>query len=132
MPEEILVKEALSRERIEAGRRLIEASESKQLSITAAFWLFETDTGRWKLHLVTPLRENGPHPAYQALYPIWLGCGFDEGDLAFQDIRANAPSDPLATALTRAVSIKGKPGVRFSRNTVDGHYIEDAYIYKTS
>jgi hypothetical protein len=38
---------------------------------------------------------------------------------------------PLIALLKAAISTgKGVGGIRFSRNTINGHYIEDAYIYR--
>ena len=56
-----------------------------------------------------------------------------ERTVALSDVGVTDPKDPLIELLR--VAVKTGPtvgGIRFTRNVINGHFIEDAYIYRMS
>jgi hypothetical protein len=61
MAEEILVKEVLSPEGIEAGEELLRRLDAAGAEVIAAYWIFNPEVGDWHLEFVSPLVESkGP------------------------------------------------------------------------
>ena len=57
----------------------------------------------------------------------------DTDKVSLSDISVVENTDPLVTLLRTAVKTgMGIAGLRFSRNTINGHFIEDAYLYRVT
>jgi hypothetical protein len=130
MAEEILVKDSLNPEMIEAGRRLTEQLDRSGLPLSASMWLYVPDSNEWRLILASPrVDSEGPKKAYQEVRNVLVhlpGAG-----LSLRNISLVEPENPLVALLRGAVRTgSGISGIRFSRNTINGHFIEDAYIYR--
>ena len=130
-----MVKSSLVEADLLAGRRLVidlDVPEPNRslFRLKAAFWLYDPESQDWRLVLATPLvDEVGPLATYthlqRSLYSI------QPTDLSLQNISVWSPRKPLVKAIRRAARIPlGAEGVRLTRNTVGGIYIEDAYVYK--
>jgi hypothetical protein len=129
MAEEILVKEYLSPEMISAGRLLLTRLDETNWRPTSAFWLFDLERNRWELVLSSPdVEKSGSRPGYETISRILAA---DESlGLSLSDISIQSPRKKIMQALPLAVSVKSGPGVRLSRSAINGHYIEDAFIYR--
>jgi hypothetical protein len=130
MAEEVLVKEYLSPEMISSGRSLIARLDETGWRPTSAFWLFDADQNRWQLVLSSPdVEQHGSRPGYEAVSRI---LSADESlALSLTDISIWPAHKKIVKLLPLAISVKGGPGVRFTRSAINGHYIEDAFIYRT-
>ncbi len=130
MAEETLVKEALTDEMIQAGSALLANLDRSRFSVDAALWLYLTEGNQWRLLLATPeVHLDGPRKAYKRLIQALRKSAVDVSpvDIAVVDSR-----DGFIQLLRTAISVQGGSGVRFSRNTINGQFIEDAYIYRTA
>ena len=126
---------------IENGRKLIDHLATNGFDVHLAFWVKETDAGRWYLYLASPLvDEKGPLVAYGIAIPLVesvpeFGIGpFSIKVVGLQDsmtmaarkaIRPRVPSGPFAVK-----SPKPYPGMtRVNGTTLAGVDIDGAYIY---
>lgn len=130
MAEETLVGDVLSSEMILSGKQLLSAMDSKLL-IDAAFWLLPPDTSSWRLVLATPaVRVEGPKSVYRKLMAL-LKRIQPPSSLSMNNISVIDTTDPVVTLFRTAIRTTGGIGdVRFTRNTINGVFIPDAYIYR--
>lgn len=135
MAEEILVKDALSDEQIEAGRRLVIALDDTELKPQSAFWFYLADQNSWRLILSSALvRERGPKEAYRIIQSALEAVSPGDSVLSLREIGVAVPENRLVRLMTAAVTTPADAliGARFSKNVINGEYIEDAYIYRMS
>jgi hypothetical protein len=131
-----MVKTVLVESDIEDGRRLLgemdrPATGTTPISVSAALWLYTSESLEWRLLIATPLvEEKGPRAAYSVIQKVLRSLKPPVG-LALQNISVVKPSDILIRSLRKAIQIGPRSnGVRFARNMVGGTYIEDSYIYR--
>jgi len=132
MAEETVVKEILTQEMIQAGADLTHRLDEAHLEIRASLWLYMPDKNLWRLIVASPaVRQDGPKKIYQQIQTILSKISDKTWKLPLYDISVVEDSDPLIASLRTSTGTKdGISGRRFSRDTVNGHFIEDAYIYK--
>lgn len=114
---------------IKEGENLLRRLDSK-IDIHSALWMYNSEIGQWKLILAIPMLD---HKSPRDVYSRILGVlhNNDITDISLNDISAVRVSSPLIQTLRRAIQTgKGIAQIRFSRNTIDNLYIEDAYIYR--
>jgi hypothetical protein len=132
MVENTLVKEGLTQEMISAGKWLTRQL-SKRMSVDAALWLYQSETNAWQLTIATPdVKTRGKRKLYHEIQTVLSKTSVDveHSALRLSDIAIVANDDPLVSLLRKAMKVeKGISGIRFSRNAIDGQFIEDAYIY---
>lgn len=130
MAEDVLVKETLTPDMISAGKALIEELAKQGFNFKAAFWLFESDQFRWRLYLGSAeVDSRGPRFGYDKVNQAMKER--PEIPLTLEDISVVPLRNLYVVLLSRAISTGGAiSGIRFSRNSIDGHFIQDAYIYK--
>jgi hypothetical protein len=131
MAEEILVKESLTPEMVRVGEQIVRALDNSRWPVVSAFWLFDPEQNRWRLIIASPeVGLQGPRNAY-----IHIGKALQElhtGEISLHDISVRSPDDKLVKIFASAVSTGPEmSGIRFSRNAIDGRYIEDAFIYRS-
>jgi len=114
-----------------AGRHLVEALDGAHFPVTAALWLYNPEANDWRLLIVSPgVSGNNLSQAFTQLHQI--AKGLPEFPLLLSAVSLIEPDDPLIVQLRKArkTGPKDIAGIRFSRNVIDGTYIEDAYIYR--
>jgi len=100
-------------------------------TFTAALWLFLSEAGTWRYVLASPsVGQTGSRPLYEAVDNASTTLGLNESTISLQDIAIVGDSDLTIRLLRLATRVQPPMEVRFARNTIQGHYIEDAYIYK--
>jgi uncharacterized membrane protein len=117
-------------DRFAAGAELVSALEAHHFQLRDALWLYLPELSDWQLWLSSPtLNTTGPAGAYSELGRIARRAdiaGIDLSDVVIVD-----PGNPLLQLLRSAIGTGPNiGGIRFSRNTINGTFIEDAYIYK--
>lgn len=128
MAEETLVKEALTDHMIQAGAALLANLDRSHFPVDAALWLYLTEANQWRLLLATPeVHLDGPRKAYKRLLQALRNAS---AHVAPEDIAVVDTRDAFIQLFRKVVSVQG--GVRFSRDTINGQFIEDAYIYRTA
>lgn len=132
MAEETLVKEALTEEMKKAGAELTRKLDEAKWPVVASFWYFVPDDNQWKLILASPkLEAEGPKHSYEEISKAASTLRHYFGSLEF--ISVVAPHHDVVRTLGSAIqtgwSIKG---IRFSKNVINGHFIDDAYVYRVA
>jgi len=131
MVDEALVKEVLTAEMVQAGKDLTIILDRTQLAISGSLWLYLPDKGIWRLLIASELVDSkGPRHVYRKIQSALRKSSDELGDISLNDISVVSPRTPLISALTRILRLPIGGGLRFSKNTVNGQFIEDAYIYK--
>jgi hypothetical protein len=132
MAEETVVKEMLTQEMIQAGAEITRRLDEAHLEVCASLWLYIPDKNLWRLIVASPaVRRDGPKKVYQKIQTILSKMSDKTWKIPLYDISVVEESDPLIASLCTSMGTKdGISGRRFSRDTINGHFIEDAYIYK--
>jgi len=124
-----MVAPSLVDSKIDAGRRLIEELDQSEFPVSAALWLFREEAINWRLILASSLVDAyGPRETYRRLQRILLKL---PDSIGLSEIQVVGPQDELIQLLR--VALKTGPalsGIRFTGNTINGVYIDDAYIYR--
>jgi hypothetical protein len=115
---------------IKAGEDLLTELDRRDLGVDAALWWFDQELREWRL-LIASARVEKPGPSWflkqvqEALKD--LGSG-----LRLRDVEVHSPRDPEIRLFRGVLSTGGRGivGVRFSRNMVNGTFVEDTYIYR--
>jgi hypothetical protein len=131
MAQEILVKEILSSDEIDAGKELLEQLDNTPLNVIAAYWIFDPDIGTWRLVFVSPQVETkGPLRVYMQIFQL-LNLDSKLSFLIPSDrISIEGPNYASYKELRSAVNSKKKlAGVRLNRLVVGGQVI-DLYVYR--
>jgi hypothetical protein len=130
--EETLVKENLDETMIQGGEALTRKLDELGWPVVAAFWYFERDENRWKLILASPrVSLDGPKKSYEAISSAL--STLHQHLTALQFITVVPPEHPLVKTLALVARTSSNiSGMRLSRITVDGQYIEDAYLYRVN
>ena len=131
MVTELVVKESLSEQMITAGAELTRRLDEKGMAVTAALWLYDADTMDWRFLIATAgLRSEGVKETYKKVQSVVADMP-SEKSIALKDISVVDSDDFVVSILRVAVRTgTGISNIRFSRNMINGTYIEDAYIYR--
>ena len=124
-----MVKQTLTKEMIDEGASILKKVDAEKLEVTAAFWFYLESSDVWTLIIGSPkVQSRGPKWLYGRIQKL-LGDG---SALSLRDISVFPSDDPIPKLLSAAVKtgVNDISGIRFSRNTINGHFIEDAYIYR--
>ena len=132
MAQEVVVREVLTSEMIEAGAGLIRRIDPDYLFVSACLWLYLPESDVWRLIIASPeVDRYGPRRVYQKIQSVLSEIPEDIPHISLMDISVVEDNDSLVSLLRRAVKTGDSvSGVRFSRNTINGQFIDDAYIYR--
>jgi hypothetical protein len=132
MAEEPLVKEPLTGEMINAGMELTRRLDEANWPVVASFWYFVPEQNQWKLIFASPrLLSDGPAQAFQAIRRA--SAELREQFPSLKQIVIAPPDDEVVWTLGLAIDTEWTiSGIRFSQNTVNGRFIEDAYLYRVA
>ena len=134
MAQDIVVKDPLTQSMIRAGAELTRKLDEVRWPVVASLWFYLPESNQWKLILASPsVRSEGPKKSYEKIQAALASVPNLEGALALSDIGVTDPEDPLIALLRVAITTGPTvSGMRFTRNVINGHFIEDAYIYRIS
>ena len=134
MAENTVVKEQLTDEMIEAGAQLTQKLDYLGLPIPVAMWLFLFDINEWRLLFASPqLSAEGPREVYEKIEEARKALGAQAERLPLSVIGLMDTNHQLVQLLR--IALRTGPGVsrvRFSKNVIDGHFIDDALIYRSA
>ena len=132
MAEEVVVKEILTKEMIESGAEITRLLDRAQLTVGASLWLYIPESNIWRLIVASPeVRTCGPKKVYQKIQSILSQIPEEQPSVGLKDISVVENDNALLSLLRIAIRTgDGISGIRFSKNTIDGQFIEDAYIYR--
>ena len=133
MGQEVVVTRTLSEEMIKAGASVIAQLDRDNLPVGAALWLYYPEAEVWRLVIGLPkVKSQGPKQAYERVQSTMSKIPNTESTIGLQNISVVDTTEPLLALLRRVIATTGGgiSGIRFSRNTVNGVLVEDAYIYR--
>jgi hypothetical protein len=132
MVEKTLVKEQLTSEMAEAGAALTRKLDELGLRATAAFWFFMPDINEWRLLFASPeVSAKGPRAVYDRIRIAIEQLGEIGTSVPLSAIGLLDDNAELIGLLRRVLNTgPGIGRVRFSKNVIDGHFIDDALIYR--
>jgi hypothetical protein len=131
-----VAKDSLVTPEIEAGQELLKAIDREGLPVRTAFWYYLPDSEQWRLILASPLvDESGPSAAYGRVQGI-----LDKLELPMRDalplagISVVSPASELPRLISAAIRTAedSSSPISFKANTVNGVYIDNAIIYRSS
>ncbi len=134
MAKDILVTESLSDSMIQSGIKLIERLDAVNTNIKSSFWLYVSEEKIWKLIIASPLVDTeGPREYYKKIVEVNALAGELEETISLHDISVTNTSNQIVQLLKSAINTgKEIAGIRFSKNTINGMFIEDTYIYRSN
>ena len=132
MAENTVVKEHLSEAMIEAGEKLTRKLDELGVRTTAAFWNFDPEVNEWKLLFASPeVAANGPRKVYGKILDALSQLKDVAATVPFPVIGLLDADADLVRLLRAAIHTGGTIGrIRFSKNVINGHFIEDALVYR--
>jgi len=127
-----MVKEQLTNEMVNAGRNLLKKLDLSDLEISSAFWFYMEDSEKWRLVISSPkVKMEGPKKVYLKVQNVLEKMEGGDVKLNLRDISVVEEDHSLIKLIGKGVATgSGISEIRFSRNTINGHYIEDALIYR--
>jgi len=134
MAKDILVTESLSDSMIQSGMKLIERLDAINANIKSSFWFYVSEEKIWKLIIASPLVDTeGPREYYKKIVEVNLLAEEIEETISLHDISVTNTSNQIVQLLKSAINTgKEIAGIRFSKNTINGMFIEDTYIYRSN
>lgn len=135
MAEDTVVKEQLTGAMIDAGAELTKKLDESGLPVTAALWLFVSDLNEWRLLFASPeVGSKGPRDVYERIQQAIGQLGDTASSVPLSVVGLLDADADLVRLLKIAIRTTG-PGlsrIRFSKNVIDGHFIDDALIYRAA
>ena len=127
----MVVNNVISVHMIRVGRQVLRRLEQAGFRIRAALWLASGDKDACRLIIAIPtMRVDGPKKTYQKIqalltHPAKLRIGIEH-------IQVVDEHYPLITILRNGFGPRAQhiEGERLSHTTVNGYFIEDAYLYR--
>lgn len=134
MVEELLVGRQLTPEMIAVGKSLVAVLDKRGVTVKGAFWVLLPDNDAWRLMIASPeVRQLGPKAVYRKIYSALAKLPPGMAVVGLKDITVVEEKAPLYTSLRSAMPTDpGISGVRVSREYVNGHLIEEAYLYRVT
>ena len=130
MDKVLLVGRYLTNEMMSAGAIFVKEIEKSSLHLHAAMWIQQNPDDFWKFVLAFPeVRLEGPRYVYKKLRSISNRISPEEFRIGSEIVSVVEERDRLIQMFKGIIRVEDS-GVRFSRNSLNGIYIEDAYIYK--
>ncbi len=135
MVKNALVTKILSEEMINSGKYLLEQLDSTQSEIKSFFWFFFPEEKTWKLIIASPIVKNkGPRNFYKKINDINRKAEEKEQEtISLNNIIVVTTENEIVKLLSFFIETGDSiSGIRFTGNTINGVYIEDAYIYRSN
>jgi hypothetical protein len=115
---------------IKAGQDFIQLLDANGFDVKAAAWIYYPDIEGWKLLIGSPRATKDLSAAYyDAAVLISADKGLDE-QLDLARVKIVKPDEAFLDALGKVVRVEGLSTVRFTHNTFNGVYIDDALVYR--
>jgi hypothetical protein len=128
------MKEQLTGPMIDAGAELTAKLDESGLPITTALWFLVPELNEWRLLFASPeVATKGPRDVYEKIQTAVGQLGDKASAVPLSSIGLMDANADLVRLLK--VAIRTGPGVnriRFSKNTINGHFIDDALIYRAA
>ena len=131
-----MARNALVTPEITAGEEFLKASDEGGLRVRTAFWYFLPDAEQWRLFVASPVvDEGGPTAAYVEVQRVLEKLSSPAREaLPLSEISVVSPTSELPRLIGVAVQTTpdSSSPIRFKANTINGVYIDDAIIYRST
>ena len=134
MAKDILVTEILTDSMMKAGAELVSRLDKNTADVKSAFWFFLSEEQVWKFIIASPQVDSfGPREYYKKINEANLLAKESEDVISLNDIGVSNTKNQIVQILKIAIGTGNEiTGIRFSRNTINGIFIEDTYIYRSN
>lgn len=134
MAENAVVKEQLTEAMVEAGAALTSKLDELGPPVAAAFWLLMPDLNEWRLIFASQdVSTKGPRVVYEQIQRAVEELGPKAAAVPLSMIGVLDANAELVRLLKMAVRTgPGIARIRFSKNVINGHFIDDALIYRAA
>ena len=134
MAENTVVKDQLTDAMVEAGAELTRKLGEAGLLIDAALWLFVPEINEWRLMFASPeVSAQGSRKVYAQIRDALEQLGDKASASPLSVIGLLDQNAELVKDLKITLHTGSEIGrVRFSKNVMNGHFIEDALIYRVA
>ena len=132
MAKEILVRDILTEEMIKSGREITKSLDEEGINPSASLWYYYPDEKNWRLLIASDkIISKGPKILYSSIKDILNKTPGNQPILSLKDIFLIKDNESILLVLKKAI-ITGHEisGIRFSNKAINGHFIEDSYIYR--
>jgi hypothetical protein len=131
MVETAVVMAPLTPEMVEQGAELVRALEKEGVTIRAAFWFLNIETGAWRLFIGTPdVTRIGWGELYGIARPLWKKLA-DHPAFYLDEVGIPPETESVFTLLSGLLTTGPDfPGRRFTNTGANGRPIDDVYVYK--
>lgn len=134
MAENAVVKDQLTDAMVEAGAELTRKLDETGMPPNIALWLFMPEMNEWRLLFASPeVSAQGSRKVYERIRVALEAVGNKASAVPLSVISLLDPNAELVQLLE--IAIRTGPGVgriRFSKNVINGHFIDDALIYRVA
>ena len=122
---------------IKDGETLIRQLDRDRFPVIAAFWFYYSEWEKWALVIGTSLIDKeGPLEAYRRLAKIMKKIkqsSKKQFTLESSRVELVKEKSHLPISLRKVINTgPGIAGIRFTNNSINGTYVEDAYIYRVN
>ena len=124
--------EVLTDTMISAGKELTRRLDAAGFRVDASLWSYSPESNSWHLIIASPeIKLRGPRRTYSKIQSILSKAPKAREEISLSDISVVESNAPLIKLLRVAIKTgRTISDIRFSRNTINGVFIEDAYIYR--
>ena len=132
MAKEILVRDILTEEMIKSGRVITKSLDKEGINPSASLWYYYADEKIWRLLIASDkIISKGPKKLYSSIKNILNKMPGDQPIIPLKDIFLIKDNESILLLLKNAINTGPEiSGIRFSNNAINGHFIEDSYIYR--
>ena len=131
MVEETLVKNVITKAMKEAGEALLHLLDAAHLNISTMLWDYSPELNDWQLVIASPdVTTQGRMNIYKKIQDILLVMPAEHA-IPLRYITVVDNNDPLVSSLSKAIAV-GVSGVSFTATQIGSHYIDDAFIYRST
>ena len=134
MVENAVVKEQLTDDMVDGGAQLVRKLDEMGLSVPAALWLFDPEINEWRLLIASPsVSEAGPQEVYRRIEEARKSLGQEGAQIPLSSIGLLPMNHELVGLLGIAMDTGNSIArIRFSKSSINGHFIDDALIYRSA
>ncbi len=128
----LMAQATLVEMQMKEGQTLLDRFAHEGISVTAAGWVKESDSGEWYLYLATPLvsEDGATRLVYRRMNAV-IRKMEEEGFRMYPfDKKVIGPDDPIARDMVaHRQSRPGGPPTQFLGSRLGDLYVDEAYIY---